>query len=247
VVLETHIAAGNLTLPHQGSLKVAVLEPRTIIVNLPWTDNASFESICTNVLFRQNLGGIDYWVCYGDAGDTGEVTVKRKTPDKFPAQFDFTYPSDDSVQEINIDSGDGHQAKLLVMNTGMTNRTWLAHSKLYVGPSFVLEDGSIEFPPAGGKAFIYSAAGKSEVTQPAVTETDLPALASWSWRDAATERTSDFDTSKWLKSVGPQPMETYDSFQNRYGWYRTVLHRDAAGPISLHFAEQSGTFVAYLI
>jgi beta-galactosidase len=41
-------------------------------------------------------------------------------------------------------------------------------------------------------------------------------------------------------------MESYDSFQNHYGWYRTVLRRDAAGPVSLQFAGQSGTFAAFL-
>ena len=116
------------------------------------------------------------------------------------------------------------------MNTEMTNRTWLAHDKIYVGPSFVLEDGSLEFPPEGGKATIYAASGKSEVTQAAATVPDLPALANWSWRDAAPERGADVDTAKWISSVGPQPMETYDSFQNRYGWYRATLHADKGRP-----------------
>ena len=55
-----------------------------------------------------------------------------------------------------------------------------------------------------------------------------------------------FDTAKWISSVGPQPMETYDSFQNRYGWYRATLHADKAGPVTLHFGGQSGTFIPYL-
>ena len=41
-------------------------------------------------------------------------------------------------------------------------------------------------------------------------------------------------------------METYDGFQNRYGWYRATLPGDKAGPVSLHFGGQSGTFVPYL-
>ena len=246
VALDTHITVGNLTLPHQGSFKVATVEPRTIIVNLPWTANTTFESICTNVLFRKLLDGVDYWVCYGPAGDNGEVTLSRKNASTAPAQFDFTYPKDDSVQETDVDSGDGSHAKLLVMNTEMTGRAWLAHDKLYLGPSFVLEDGSMEFPTDGGTATIYSASGKSVVTQPAVKLPDLPALAAWTSRDGAPEAKPEFDSSKWLTSTGPQPMETYDSFQNRYGWYRTTLHRDAAGPVSLRFAEQSGTFTAYL-
>ena len=41
-------------------------------------------------------------------------------------------------------------------------------------------------------------------------------------------------------------MASYDSFQNRYGWYRAVFHRDAAAPSALHFAGESGTFAVFL-
>jgi beta-galactosidase len=246
VPLETHVTVGGLNLPHQGSFHVAVVEPRTILVNVPWTPSVSFESICTNVMARQTIGQTNYWICYGPVGDSGEVTLKRKSPAAGPTQFDFTYPAGDAVSEIKLDSGDGHSAVLLVMNTEMTNRTWLAHDKIYIGPSFVLEDGSLEFPPEGGKAILYAASGKSEVAQAAATVPDLPALANWSWRDAAPERSADVDTAKWISSVGPQPMETYDSFQNRYGWYRATLHAEKAGPVSLHFGGQSGTFIPYL-
>jgi beta-galactosidase len=245
-VLKTHITAAGLTLPHQGALKVGILEPRTLLVHFPWTANASFESICTNVLFHQTLGATDYWVCYGTPGDAGEVTLTRKTTGNSPTQIDFTYPAGDAVNEYDLDSGDGHQAKLLVMSTEMTRRAWLAHDKLYVGPSFVLEDGSLEFPPTGGKATIYSATGKSEVTQAPVTVPDLPALGPWTWRDAAPERDPAYPTTGWLSSNGPQPMETYDSFGNRYGWYRTTVHADAAGLASLHTSGSSGKFLTYL-
>jgi beta-galactosidase len=246
IPLETHVTVDGMTLPHQGGFEVRTAEPRTILLNVLWTSNASFESICTNVMARQTIGQTDYWICYGPAGDSGEVTLKLKAPTAGPSQFDFTYPAGDSVSEINLDSGDGHHAVLLAMNTEVTNRTWLTHDKIYVGPSFVLEEGRMEFPSEGGKATLYTASGKSEVTQAAVTAPDVPMLANWSWRDAALERGADFDTAKWISSVGPQPMETYDSFQNRYGWYRATLHADKAAPVSLHFGGQSGTFVPYL-
>jgi beta-galactosidase len=246
IPLETHVTIGGVTLPHQGSFKVGTIEPCTLLVNVPWTDNATFESVCTDVMARQTLGATDYWICYGPAGDSGEVTLKLKKTGAGPTQFDFTYPAGDAVSEVRLNSGDGHNAVLLVMNTGMTNRTWLAHDKIYIGPSFVLEDGSMEFPPEGGKATIYAASGKSEMTQPVVTVPDLPALTNWTWRDAAPECAPGLDTAKWISSSGPQPMETYDSFQNRYGWYRATLHADKAGPLSLHFGGQSGTFVPYL-
>jgi len=245
-VFATRVTIGGMTLPHQGSLKVVSQEPRTLIVNLPWTANASFESVCTNVLFRQTLGQTDYWVCYGADGDAGEVTLKRKVPGKSPAQVNFTYPTDATVTEIPLDSGDGHQAKLLVMNTELTEKTWLAHDKIHIGPSFVREDGSMEFPPEGGKATIYAASGKSEISKAAVPAPALPTLAAWSWRDAAAERTADFSTKDWAQSKGPQAMESYDGFQNRYGWYRTTLHRDTAGPVALNFMGKSGTFSVFL-
>ncbi len=249
IPLETHLTVGNMSLPHQGSLKVGVVEPRTVLVNIPWTDNASFESVCSNVLFRETIGNTDYWVCYGSAGDSGEVTLARKSGGLGPKQVDFTYPAGDKMQEISLDSGDGRTAKLLVINTDMTCRTWYVHGQLFIGPSFVLEDGSMEFPPAGGTATVYAASGTTRVSSPGSGEAALPALTSWTWRDGADERAPDLkvdDKEKWIPSTGPQAMETYDSFENRYGWYRTTLHRDAAGPVSLHLVGQSGAFQVFL-
>jgi beta-galactosidase len=245
-VLSTRITVGNLNLPHRGSLKVSPNEPRTVLVNVPWTDNASFESVCTNVLLRQPLGNTTYWVCYGSPGDTGEITLKRKIAGASPAQIDFTYPTDATVKEIDLDSGDGRLAKLLIMNTELTQKTWLAHDKITIGASFVLEDGSLEFPPEGGAATIYSGSGKSAMTQGPVAVPALPSLTNWSWRDAATERNPGFKTAGWAESTGPRSMESYDNFQNRYGWYRTVLHRDSAGPVALRFSGRSGDFAVFL-
>ena len=192
-----------------------------MLVNIPWTKGATFASICTNVLLRHTIGGIDYWVCYGTPGDTGEVTLKGGKP------VEFTYPAGDTVSEIDLESGDGSKACLLVMNTMLTKKTWLANGVLSIGPSFVREDGALEFLPEGGTATIYSAAGKKVVTAPAVTAPAMPALAAWTWRDAAPERSGTYPVSGWSQSKGPQPMESYDGFQNRYGWYRTVVRRDA--------------------
>jgi beta-galactosidase len=244
--LTTRVTVGGVALPHLGSLKVSPSEPRTILYNLPWTKNAFFESVCANVLLRHSIGGIDDWVLYGPAGDTGEVTLKRIAQGPPSAQVDFTYPAGDAVKEIDMDSFDGHQCKLLVMNTGLTNKTWLAHDKLYIGPSFVLEDDGMEFPPGGGHATIYSAAGRSERTQPPVAAPGLPVLSKWSWRDAASERLPDYSAAGWAESRGPQAMESYEGYENRYGWYRTVLHRDSAGIVALHFSGMSGAFAVFL-
>jgi beta-galactosidase len=245
-VLSTRVTVGGQSLPHTGSVKVAVAEPRTVIVNLPWTNNATFESICTNVMMRQTIGAIDYWVCYGSPGDSGEVTLKRKSQGPPTATVNFTYPDGDIPREIDLDSFDGHKAKLLIMSTALTNKTWFANGNLYIGPSFVQDDGSLEFPTTGGKAIVYSAAGKSEITQPAATAPALPTLSAWTWRDAVPERNPAYPAAGWAQSKGPQPLESYQGFQNRYGWYRTSFHTNSTAPISLHFSGQAGSFVPFL-
>ncbi len=244
-IYSTQLAVGAVTLPHQGKINVIPSEPRTVLLNIPWTNNAAFDSVCCNVLLRQTIGDTDYWVCYGPAGDSGEINLKFKQPSPTPAQIDFTFPTDLTYREIDLDSGDQHHAKVLVMNKELTNKTWFANGKLYVGPAFVTEDGSLEFPPAGGQATIYTAGGKSQVTAPAFTPADLPALTNWTWRDATTEAAADFPTTGWSQSRGPLAMGS-DGFQNRYGWYRTTLHRDTAGPVNLYLAGSSGQFVTFL-
>ena len=104
----------------------------------------------------------------------------------------------------------------------------------------------MEFPPEGGKATIYAASGKSEVTQAAGHH---PGSSRAGQLVVARCRAGTAARSLRRRNgslAGPQPMETYDSFQNRYGWYRATLHPDKPGPVSLHFGGQSGTFIPYL-
>jgi len=232
--------------PRDGSLLLHPHEIRTAIFNLPWTPAASFESICTNILLRHPFGNKEIWVCYGNPGEYGEITLRRKNPGNAPLKFSMTYPKDDTVQEIAIDSGDGKQVQLLVMNTSLADRTWLANEKLIVGASFIREDGSPLLPPEGGKITVYSATGQSESVTGKLDSNPLPALTNWEWRGASSERNENYPDSKWLESKDPQAMESYDSFQNRYGWYRTVLHAEAAGPVHLRFMGQEGSFYAFL-
>lgn len=236
--LATHITANGLTLPHQGALSVATLEPTTVLVNVPWTPGASFESVCTNVLLHRQIGATDYWVCYGEPQASGEITLTKNGHAEAPV--DFTYPTDDSVKEIDLDSGDQHHAKVLVMNTATTATTWWAQGKIYIGPSFVEEDGSVEFPPEGGSATIYSESGKQSLTQPSVQVSDVPSLDGWLWRDAATERSNDIKNGEWQQTSGPKPIGAVDSYQNRYAWYRTTLHADSSSTVSLHFQGGPG-------
>jgi len=232
--------------PKTGNLVLHPNDLRTVIFDLPWTASARFESIATGVLLRQSIGGIDTWVCYGTPGDSGEVTLKRAPGKNLPAQHDFTYPQDDTVQEILIDSGDNHSARLLVMNTALADHTWFVKNKLVIGAAFVREDGSAELPPEGGKLLVYDTAGKHTQSVASVATADLPVLKDWQWRDAARERQPNYDDHQWLSSTGAQAMETYDSFQNRYGWYRTKLKGDGQSTLSLSFMDTSGMMQAFL-
>jgi len=234
----------GMTLPHQAQLGVNTLEPSTILLNIPWTTHASFESVCTNVLLRKTLGRTDYWVCYGDPGMTGEITLKRDTSS--PTTTTFTYPEGDAVNEIDLDSGDQQHAKLLVMNKALTDRAWLVSGKIVIGPTFVLEDGTMEFPVEGGAATVYSEDGKVTLTQAALSAPQVPELSDWSWRDAAPERSGDVKPGEWSQTMGPQPIGAVDSYQNRYAWYRTTLHADAATAISLHIQGESDPDVTFL-
>jgi len=232
--------------PKEGDLGLYPNEIRTAIFNLAWTSAASFESISTNILMRQTIGSQDTWVCYGNPEEYGEVTVKRSGSSSLPLKYSFTYPKEATVSEIVIDSGDGQKARFLIMNTALADRTWMAKEMIVIGASFIREDGTVEMPVEGGKYIVYNASGRSEKSCNKVGVEPLPELTGWSWRDAAQERKSEYDDSKWPTSQNPQPMEAYDSFQNRYGWYRTTIKSATGGKANLQFSSKNGEFLVFL-
>lgn len=237
--------AGRGEFPQRGDLVLHPDDIRTVLFDLPWTAHCRFESVAANVLLRQDLDGCDTWVCYGWPGDHGEVTLKRDKAGSLPLTYAFTYPKEAKVQEIMVDSGDGPKARFLVMNTELADQTWYVKNKLLVGVPFVREDGVAELPMSGGKWSQYQGAGKEEKSCAETATPPLPELTGWKWRDAAREKSVAYDDSRWLTSQGPNPMETYDSFQNRYGWYRTTITSGNA-PLNLHLAGFSGDLQVYL-
>jgi len=237
---------GQGEFPRDGSLVLYPHDLRTVVFNLPWTAACSFESIATGVLLREQIGGVETWVCYGAPGDHGEVTLKRSSKSGLPTKYAFTYPGKDEVQDVTVDSGDGHLVRLLVMNTKLADRTWLVKGKLMVGAAFVREDGSAEMPLEGGRLIVYGKDGRTETVCGKAEAGSLPGFSHWAWRPAAEERKPDYDDSKWLTSQDPQAMESYDSFQNRYGWYRTTLTSATNCKKRLRFIGQNGTLLAYL-
>lgn len=233
---------GRGRFPRHGELVLHPNEIRTLILDLPWTEATEFEAIVTNILLRQKIAGTEIWVCYGAPGDYGEVNLKRRASCSLPTQYGFTYPEGDGVQEIEIDSGDGGQALFLIMNTALADRTWALKDKLVVGATFVREDGTAELPLEGGRLRVYPGARPMEVAP--VQLAGLPSLGGWQWRDAARERWPAFNDDAWLGSPEAQPMESYDSFQNRYGWYRTTLHGE--GIMALRPAGLAANVQAFL-
>jgi len=232
--------------PKGGNLVLHPNDIRTLVFNLPWTASASFESISANVLLRHEIGGIDTWVCFGESGDYGEITLKRLQDKGLPTKYSFNYPTNNTVREVAVDSGDGTKARFLVMNTALADRTWLVKDKLVIGAAFVSEDGSAQMPPEGGMLVVYQGAEKKNIQVSPVQPAELPALKEWQWRDAARERMPNYDDSKWLKSEGAKAMEAYDSYQNRYGWYRTTIKEDGKNPLSLSFMGNVGRSQVYL-
>jgi beta-galactosidase len=234
-VLSTRLTINGEVMPHKGSFKVSATDPRMVLINVPLTSGGSLASICANVMTRVPFQGQDLFVVYGQPGDTGEVNVGTGADAK---SVDFTYPPGDTVTELPIDAGAGHHALFLVVNTDETKKIWLANGKLYIGPSFVEEDGKVEFPPGGGKGVVYSDAGKSAITSDPITLDPLPALAKWTWRDAAPERATEFDCTGWTSSTGLVPMGRLDGFANRYGWYRTTFTEPADATLNLKFEQR---------
>ncbi|MCX6968073.1 MAG: beta-galactosidase [Verrucomicrobia bacterium] len=236
------VKVDGVTLPHKGFLKVSATDPRMLLLNIPAGKGAKFTSICSNVMLRSRAKDKDVWVCYGEPGDFGEINYADGSGEK---NIPFTYPKGDSIQEIPVALG-GRSFLFLVVNTEMTQKVWLANNTVYIGPSFVNPNGSLEFPPEGGKAVIYSDKGRTETASTPVALSPLPALTNWTWRDAAPERKQDFDCSSWPKSEGLVPMARLDGYANRYGWYRASFDLSQDQEMNLHFTQKANNLEAWL-
>lgn len=225
-------------------ITVASNEIRPVVASAKWTANATFAYVAANVLGKVVLGSKSYLVLHGRSGEAGEIAVQYGTaPTAAPsdpwnwdaasktARATFTYPTGDTITELPLDSGDGSTATFLVVNTPLANRTWLTDKAVYVGATYVDDDSSIQVPMAGGKVAVYSTDGRADVSVPAGTAPQLPAISTWQWRDAAAEAAPGFDDSGWASSPQPQPFGA-NNFQNGYGWYRAKFTAASAGNVT---------------
>jgi len=225
-------------------ITVAANEIRPVVASAPWTANATFAYLATNVLGKLTVGSKTYYVLHGRSGEAGEIAVQYGTaPATTPAtpwtwdaqgkvaRATFNYPTGDTITELPLDSGDGSSAVFLVVNTPLANRTWFTDKALYVGATYIDDDLSIQVPTAGGKVAVYAADARSDVTVPAVTAPPIPTIATWQWRDAAAEAAPSYDDSTWASSAQPQPFGA-NNFQNGYGWYRAKFTAASAGSVT---------------
>ena len=118
---------------------------------------AVFDYAATGILTRITLGDTTYVVCYGAAGEEGEVLVKGQTK-----PLTFTYPAA-GVETVDVP---GMKAKLLVMSMETADKTWVvgtgANQALVIGADYASPDGMVEFKQ-GGAAIVFNAKGRSEV------------------------------------------------------------------------------------
>jgi beta-galactosidase len=209
-------------------------EIRPILTDLVVQQNSKtspiiFDYAATAILTRIKLGDTMYLVCYGAPGDEGEAKVKDQAQ-----LLTFTYPQDDAITTADVPHTN---VKLLVMNTDLADRTWIVGKgdtrSLVIGPHYASPDGELEVSTNGTKVIVYSAKGRKELGTPSHdAPNNIPALK-WSEREGAIEATA--NDSKWAAAAEPKPMEQYDDYPNGWGWYRTTIHREAAGNVKLQF------------
>jgi beta-galactosidase len=240
ITTQIKLADGRQIPSGEGTLRVEPGEIRPILTDVFVHQDPKarisfpvvFDYAATAILTRIKLGQTTYVVCYGAAGDKGEVAIKGKNP-----PLTFTYPEGDTVVPVEIPDAN---AKLLVMNTDLADRTWIVgkgdQQSLVIGPHYASPEGALEVPTKNMKVVVYSAAGRREVDTPLHDVLlPLPALKDWKVREGSVEASPATDVSKWPESKDPKPMEQYEDYPNGWGWYRTTIHRDTAGEAAVRF------------
>lgn len=258
VQTQIKLSTPALQLP-AGSTQIAVAanEIRPVVVAAPWTSNATFAYLATGVLGKVANGSKTYYLCHGRSGESGEIAVQfASAPATAPAtpwawdataklaRATFTYPTGDTITELTVDSGDGAQATFIVVGASLADRSWVTDKAIYVGASYVDDDLSCQTPLAGGKVVVYGAEGRSELSVPAATAPQAPAIGAWKWRDAAAEAAPGYDDSTWTSSPQPQPFGAYN-FQNGYGWYRAKFTAASAGSVTASIGGVRASAMAF--
>jgi beta-galactosidase len=214
--------------------------------NVPISSNDTIDFSATGITGIRQIGTTTYVVLWGRSGDKGEIAFRpRSLPAPLPAApwqwtasanqayLAFTYPPvADSVTEATLTETNGQTLKLLIVDSAQGNQTWIDSNFIACGPQFVDADNNLQFGSSGGRAFVYTAAGRQIVTKGASTPSpNLPLTTGWSWR-SVLESGASYNDSQWQQSTTPQTMSSYGC-PNGYCWYRTSYTAAAAGNATL--------------
>lgn len=247
----------GVTVPTTGNWTLQAGYGAQFLADAPITSNLTLDYSATGILTRKQWGDRIYMVLYNTPGNTGgDIAFTYKTaPSTAPgapwtwnatakrASLRFNYPTTDSVMEVVLDEGAGKTLVLLVVNTNMSNKTWITDSSIVVGAEYVDENENIQFQAAGGRAFVYTAKGMEKVVKEATTAPSAKSFASgWSWI-SSPEVGATYDDASWKQSANPQTMTSY-GWSNGYGWYRATYTAASAGTATLALPNvQGGVFV----
>jgi len=241
--VSTTVKVGGSELPTGG----------TTIAVKPWTHRMVLSNvdlgyglradIAGDVLGRGMVGDRNFVVCHGQPGEKMQVRITGASRAMVPGKWDagtkvatatIPVPDDDQVVAWPVDGTDGG-ATLLVMNTVQAARTWFAKDAVVSGAWYLHEDQSIEFASGQKRAQVWSATGMVVVNAPAEEmPPHLPALASWTWRDAAPEAVVAYNDLGWSSNPAPLALSANGDFQNAFGWYRASFIGDGK-PLHLYF------------
>jgi len=244
----------GVTVPTTGSWSLSSGYSAHFMADVPITSNATLDYSATGILGMKKMGTKNFLVLYATPGNTGGdiAFVYKNAPATTPgapwtwnattkrASLRFNYPTTDTVNEVDLDDGAGQTISLLIMDESMSNRTWFTDSSIVSGAYYVDENENLQFPAAGGKAFVYSKAATQTVTQGATTGPSAKSFASgWSWI-AAPEVGTSYNDAAWTQTATAQDMVSY-GWPNGFGWYRTTYTAAAAGTATLAIPKLQGS------
>jgi len=244
----------GVTVPTTGSWSLTSGYCAHFLADAPITSNATLDYSATGILGMKKMGTKTFLVLYATPGNTGGdiAFVYKSAPATAPAapwswnatakraSLRFTYPTTDTVNEVVLDEGSGQTINLLIMSESMSNRTWITDSSIVSGAYYVDENENLQFPAAGGKAFVFSKGATQTVNQAATTGPGSKSFASgWSWI-ASPEVGTSYDDAAWKQTATAQDMVSY-GWPNGYGWYRTTYTASAAGTATLAIPKLQGS------
>jgi len=244
----------GVTVPTTGSWSLSAGYSAHFLADVPVTSNATLDYSATGILGQKKLGTKNFLILYGTPGNTaGDIAFVFKTiPATAPgapwtwnattkrATLRFNYPTTDTVNEVVLDDGAGQTINLLIMSEKMSDRTWFTESSIVSGAYYVDEFENLQFPAAGGKAYVYSKSAMQIVTQGATTAPGAKSFASgWSWI-SSPEVGASYDDATWKQTATAQDMVSSGS-PNGYGWYRTTYTATSAGTATLAIPKLQGS------